>query len=43
MAATLLDKLKDDATVDLRIELEILLKEGMQADSLHDKTILKKI
>jgi hypothetical protein len=33
MAATLLDRLKDGVTVDLRIELEILLKEGMQAAS----------
>jgi arginine repressor len=31
MAATLMDRLKDEQTVDLRIELEILLKENMQA------------
>jgi hypothetical protein len=31
MAATLLDRLKEDQSVDLRIELEILLKENMQA------------
>ena len=31
MAATLLDRVKDNQAVDLRIELEILLKENMQA------------
>jgi hypothetical protein len=31
MAATLLDRLKEEQAVDLRIELEILLKENMQA------------
>ena len=41
MAATLLDRLKDDQTVDLRIELEILLKESMQAQD--DKSVIKKI